>query len=72
MKKIIIFDSVHYTIKADKLLTDNNFDFNIIITPREISPDCGMCIEIEANELEKFEVFFTDNELNFKVFDLPT
>jgi len=71
MKKLIIFESIHYTIKADKLLTDNNFDFSIITTPREISPDCGMCLEVNEIDIDKFEEFLTNHGINIKVFDPP-
>ena len=67
MKKLIIFESVHYTIKADKLLKTFGCDYQIITTPREISIDCGMSIEIDEKDIEKVKEYFEVHGLRFEV-----
>ena len=69
MKKIIIFESVHYTIKADRLLKSLGCDYQIIATPREISTDCGMSIEVDEKDVEKVQEHLEVHGLRFEVKD---
>jgi len=69
MKKLIIFDSIHYTIKADKLLQKTDYEYQIISTPNEINNDCGMCLETNEDELKNIQEYLINNEINFRVFD---
>lgn len=46
MRYIITFESVHYVIKAEKILKKAGINLRLIPPPREISSDCGMAIEI--------------------------
>ena len=66
MKKIILFDSIHYTIKADKLLQGSGYSYKIVTTPREISSDCGMSIETNAEEYDKICEYLEKNNINTK------
>ena len=66
MKKIIVFESVHFTIKADKLLKELEYEYQIIATPREISSDCGMSIEVDENDFEKVSEFLRENGISHK------
>ena len=70
MKKIIVFESVHFTIKADKLMKNNGFEYQIITTPREISLDCGMSIETDENNFEQIYKYLEEKGIKMKVFDL--
>ena len=72
MKKLFVFESVHYTIKADKLLKAFECDYQIIATPREISSDCGMSIEVDEKDVEKVKEYFEVHGLRFEVRDLNT
>ena len=67
MMKIIVFDSIHYTIKADKLLQKTSCLYQIISTPNEISSDCGMCLETSEDQIEKITSLLTQNEIGFRV-----
>jgi hypothetical protein len=43
---LILFKSVHDVIRSEKLIRTEEFGYQIIPVPSEISSECGMCIEI--------------------------
>ncbi|OPY88419.1 MAG: hypothetical protein A4E73_03380 [Syntrophaceae bacterium PtaU1.Bin231] len=46
--RIILFKSVSYAMKAEKILQAEGIPFKLIPIPKEISPDCGICLRIAA------------------------
>jgi len=64
MRNVIVFDSIHYTIKADKLLQNKGLKYQIITTPREISAECGMSIETNEEYIEEICKILKENNLN--------
>ena len=48
---VAVFDSVHYVIRAEKLLSAHDVWCDLIPTPRELSSQCGMSIEIRTADL---------------------
>jgi hypothetical protein len=67
--KILIFESSHKVLKADKVLTEGKIKFDIVPTPKEFSSDCGLAIRIVASEeeLQKAETILKKNDLTFTV-----
>jgi hypothetical protein len=53
MKYILTFDSVHFVMRAEKVLSKRDIKVRLIPTPREISSDCGMAIEIVCEDIEE-------------------
>ncbi|CQR70007.1 hypothetical protein SOV_52860 [Sporomusa ovata DSM 2662] len=47
---MISFDSVHQSIKAEKVLGQNGMDFYVLPTPREIDISCGQCLLFKASQ----------------------
>jgi hypothetical protein len=45
-KCLIIFDSIHQVMKAEKLLKKEGLKIDLIPMPREVSSDCGIAIEL--------------------------
>ena len=43
---VIVFESVHQAIRAEKVLQGEGMVFEMIPTPREISASCGQSIEV--------------------------
>ncbi len=41
---VILFDSVHHALKAEKMLKKNDIVFKLIPVPKHISSDCGVCL----------------------------
>jgi len=60
---VITFESVYYVMKAEKILKKNGFNVKLIPTPREVSSDCGMAIELICDKLEILKNVFRKNQL---------
>jgi hypothetical protein len=43
----ILFKTIHDVLKAEKLLKQHGFTFELVPVPRNMGSDCGMCIRIE-------------------------
>jgi hypothetical protein len=57
MKCVIIFESIHRVMKAEKLLKGKGIEIDLIPVPREISSDCGVAVELsEDSEAEAFSI----------------
>ena len=50
---IIILLSIHFVLKAEKLLLADEVVFDVIPVPRSISSDCGMAIEFPCSEIKR-------------------
>lgn len=46
---VIVFDSTHAAISAEKLLKSLGISTEIIPTPREITASCGLSIRVDGN-----------------------
>ena len=74
--KILIFDSIHYVMKAESILKNKNIKIELIPVPKEIHSNCGMAIAI-ANKLFnkakeellkkgiKFKTYYYNKEIDF-------
>jgi len=69
LKKIVTFDSVHYTIKADSLLSPLNFVYQVVTVPKYISADCGMAIEVKEDNLEHVCEILNQHSIKYKIYD---
>jgi hypothetical protein len=49
MKSVFLFSSIHYVMRAEKLLKGRGIKVDLIPVPREISSDCGVAIELPSN-----------------------
>lgn len=52
---VIVFESVHQAIRAEKVLLGVGMLFEMIPTPREISVSCGQSIEVASGEKDAAE-----------------
>lgn len=43
---IVLFDSTHHVMAAERALKDAHLPHDLIPVPKELSADCGMAIEI--------------------------
>jgi len=50
MKYVITFDSVHFAMKAEKILKPEGINVRLIPTPRKISSDCGMALQVQPKD----------------------
>ena len=70
MRKIIVFDSIHYVIKADKLLQKTGYKYEMITTPREVSSNCGMSIEPGEDYFKEIFDYLTSEGFNKRVVEV--
>ncbi|WP_022854171.1 DUF3343 domain-containing protein [Thermodesulfatator atlanticus] len=63
MKIILLFPSIHYVLKAEKFAKQAGMPVELIPVPKEISSDCGMALEVEAEELNSLIAFLTERGL---------
>ena len=43
---IVLFDSVHHVLAAERALKDGRVAHDLVPVPKELSSDCGMAIEL--------------------------
>jgi hypothetical protein len=69
--KILIFESAHKVMKADKLLSEMKLKFDIIPTPKEYSSDCGLSVRINPGilDMQKVHDILLKGDVNYKVYD---
>lgn len=67
---ILVFESTHRVLKAEKILLDKKVKFEIITTPKDISSDCGMAIRINplVTNQNAIEVILNENGIIFKFY----
>ncbi|NIA20321.1 MAG: DUF3343 domain-containing protein [Xanthomonadaceae bacterium] len=53
MHMYLLFNSIHYVMKAEELLKKAGITIDLVPVPREISSDCGMCIAFSEQDLQK-------------------
>ena len=61
-EKLILFQSTHHSIKAEKVLMENDVLYRMAAVPPEISTDCGSAITVPT-ELEKIKKLFEENKI---------
>lgn len=60
---IITFESTHYVMKAEKIFKENGLKVSLIPTPRDISSDCGIALEIPEERIKMIKELLKKNNL---------
>lgn len=60
---VVVFNSVHDTLKAETYLTPMPWKFTVRPVPPAINKGCGLGIEISAAELEAVKAFLLESRL---------
>jgi hypothetical protein len=47
---IVILQSIHHVLRAEKVLKKAGTSFDLIPVPREISSDCGMAVAVNLRD----------------------
>jgi hypothetical protein len=50
---VILFPSVHYALRAEKLMKEEGISHKLIPVPRHLSSDCGVCLRIPWGRKEE-------------------
>lgn len=53
IRGLIVFESVHQALHAEKSLKGAGIGFDLIPTPREISASCGQSISVTPDNIER-------------------
>ena len=51
--RILVMGSIHRVLKAEKVLKARSIRVETLVTPREVSADCGMVVLLAAGVLEE-------------------
>lgn len=49
---VVLYNSVSYALKSEKILKKENIPFKLIPVPKSISSDCGVCIRLAPENRE--------------------
>ncbi len=66
MPTVFVFDSIHYVLKAEKILKKEGISCELIPVPREISSDCGMALAA-GETAQAVEALLSKHSLKFSV-----
>lgn len=65
MKSVILFHSNNYTIWAKSELKKNSIKGKMISVPRNLSSNCGYCLEINSDDENKAEKILNQKNIEF-------
>ena len=63
---VALFASIHYVIRAEKVLRESGIWCDLVPTPRELSSDCGMAMELRIADLEPARRLLEDPALSLQ------
>jgi hypothetical protein len=68
---ILIFQSTHQVLKAEKLLLEKGVKLDIIPTPKDITSECGMSIRINplVTDIQFVISALEESKIAFNVFE---
>ncbi|MHC1705354.1 MAG: DUF3343 domain-containing protein [Tenuifilaceae bacterium] len=68
---ILVFQSTHRTLFAEKILLGNGIKLDIIPTPKEITSDCGMAIRINPTIIERTKIIslLNENKIDHNIYE---
>lgn len=50
---VILFPSIHFALRAEKLMKQKGIPHKLIPVPRHLSSDCGVCLRIPWEKKEE-------------------
>lgn len=50
---VILFPSIHFALRAEKLVKERGIAHKLIPVPRHLSSDCGVCLRIPLEKKEE-------------------
>jgi hypothetical protein len=53
---ILLFHSIHDVLRAEKVLKKRSIAHEIVPIPRDLSADCGMCVELNDDIATVYEL----------------
>ncbi len=65
MRSVILFPSSNYAIWAADVLNAVDLQAKLVSVPRQISSDCGYCVQIESQKQDSAEKILNENSIQF-------
>ncbi len=65
-EKIVTFESVHMTLKAEKAMRLAGLKTEAINTPRRLSSDCGISLKFDATREEQIKEVLINTKIGYK------
>lgn len=65
-RKVVLFQNTRSVIKAEKLLNISGIQIKLIPVPKDISAECGICIEVFEN-LNSIITVLNENEIQYEI-----
>jgi len=60
---VLIFTSVHATMKAEKILKKVEWPFLLVPVPPSVNEGCGIGIQIASGDLPEVQAYLQKNEI---------
>ncbi len=57
---VLLFPSIHFALRAEKLAKEERFSVKLIPVPRHLSSDCGVCLRIAWSEKDRILDFLKE------------
>jgi len=71
-RAVFLFHTTTSAIRAEKVLKKAGLDVKLVPTPRELSSDCGIALQIEADEAERGNQFLAGAKVEAELHFLET
>jgi hypothetical protein len=62
---VITFHTIHFALKAKRVLNKNGKNLEMIPVPREFSSNCGFCCKAPWTEVDEIKNIFIDQHVEF-------
>lgn len=62
---LLLFQNIRKVILAEGVLASSGIAVTVRPVPTNISSECGMCLEVNANEKCQWEAILKDNDIHF-------
>lgn len=63
---VILVDSTSHALCIEKLLINRGFACRLIPVPRHLSSDCGVCVRILSQDIEKIELLMSELKISLQ------
>ncbi len=60
---VLILFSIHYVLKAEKLLKNKGITHDVVPVPREISSDCGMALVFACEQFPEVRELLSASQI---------
>lgn len=66
MRNLLLFQSIRKVMQAEKQAKLNGIAMKIMPVPGQLSSECGMCIELNINNIPKLTKLLTEKNIIYQ------